>query len=183
MAAVLHKKYIALWYNVIMQANTDLSSDILERQFGPTNVQILYQDDVSRSICTKVIATGQVIELSRVTFLQPGLKAFPKVHAMIVAGQSMGKAFKTQNIPFRREAHVAFQFDLPDGFRRYFKSLGLASVVDVSIFVGQQKTPYAKILETYSPAVSWPGFEGSPADDHLLQIQLFDDFLRQYTSR
>jgi hypothetical protein len=166
-----------------MHANTGLSSDILERQFGPTNVQILYQDDASRSICTKVVATGQVLELSRVAFLQPGINEFPEVHAAVVAGQSMGKAFKTRDIPFHRETHAAFQFDLPDGFCRQFKSSGLASVVEVSIFVGQQKIPYAKILETYSPAVSWPGPSGAPVDDHLRQIQLFGDFLRQYMNR
>jgi hypothetical protein len=165
---------------VIAAENNKLSSDILEHQFGPTTVEILHQDDMSRSICTKVVSTGQILELSRVTFLQPGLDVFPEVHAAILAGQSMGKAFKTRNIPFYRETHAAFQFELPGGFQHYFKNHGLASVVDVSIYVGLQKVPYAKILETYSPAVSWPGRSGNPTGIRLRDVQLFGDFLRQY---
>jgi hypothetical protein len=133
-----------------------LSSDVLEQQFGPTSVEILHQDARTRVICTKVISSGQILELSRVEFIQSGADMFPDVHAAVVAGQSMGKAFRAHGIAFIRQAEAVYRHILPDGFNRRFGSKGEATIVVVDVFAGDSRTPYAHILETYSPVVAWP---------------------------
>jgi para-aminobenzoate synthetase component 1 len=134
----------------------NLSSDVLEQQFGPTTVEVLYQDDKTRTICTKVIATNQILEVSQVTFIQAGLDEFPDTHKTIVAGQSMGKAFRAQGIELIRETQSTYRQAPPDDLSQRFGSNKPVTVVAVSILVGPDKTPYARILETYSPEIVWP---------------------------
>jgi para-aminobenzoate synthetase component 2 len=120
-----------------------LSSDILEQQFGPTEVEILSQDDKSRTIRTKVIATGHVLEESHVVFDRAGITEFPLAHSDVLKGRSIGKAFRDRGIKFTRLEHGLNKADT-------------GTVINVSILVGPHKTPYAEIVETYSPAVVWP---------------------------
>jgi len=136
--------------------NNLLSSDILEAQFGPTEIAVLHQDETSRIICTKVIDGGQILEISRVTFDPAGIKAYAEIHRQVVAGMSMGKAFRQAGVDFRRQVHRTSQSELPPALRRWFGSTKKATTVEVSITVGPQALPYARILEVYSPAVRWP---------------------------
>jgi hypothetical protein len=154
-----------------------LSSDILEAQFGPTEVVVLHQNGSERIICTKVLAGGQVLELSRVLFEGAGVEKFPEVHRAVVAGQSMGKAFRAAGIEFVRETKGAYQQLLPASLKRWFDSSEAATVVDVSILVGADQIPYAQILEVYSPAVYWPSSSGRPMAERRLIIDRLDKFL------
>jgi hypothetical protein len=162
-----------------------LSSDILERQFGPTILEVLWQDDATRLIATKVKATGQVLELSQVVFNEPGIAGFPEVHREVVAGKSMGKAFAERAIPFKRQVHAAYRYDqhdLPGSFSERFGAELPPTVVDVSILVGPDSTPYADILEVYSPEVSWQLNGGEMAGTVVDRIRAFDELLTRHDS-
>ena len=128
------------------------SSDILEQQFGPTELTILYQTDDYRIICTRVKKTDRLLELSFVSFKQPGAEAYPEVHQSIMAGQSMGKAFQQAGIEFERRTRTISRNFFPD----LSQSNGNSSLLLVSVLVGPDKLPYAEILETYTSEVSWP---------------------------
>jgi len=156
-----------------------LSSDILEAQFGPTEVAVLHQDNLERIICTKVLASGQVLELSRVVFGGAGAEKFPDIHRAIVAGESMGKAFRAAGIEFVRETKGAYKQTLPANLQQWFGSSEAATVVDVSILVGADQVPYAQILEVYSPAVRWPHSIGQPTTEQRLVISRLDKFLKE----
>lgn len=157
---------------------TVLASDILEQQFGPTMLDILYQEGKTRIICTKVKASGQVLELSRVEFMQPGIDAFPDIHQAIIAGQSMGKAFRTHKVAFIRNVDYAYKHTLPDNFSQRFSNSDPANVVGIVIKIGPQQLPYATILETYSPAVSWPHLTHAPTAQQLDEIHRFNSALQ-----
>ncbi len=133
-----------------------LSSDILEQQFGPTVVQVLDQAEQTRLICTQVVATNQVLEVSFVTFIEAGVQEFSAVHRLVLAGESMGKAFRTAGVLFTRQTTAISHQELSPLFSQQFESEGSATIVEVVILVGPEQVPYAKIIETYSPAVRWP---------------------------
>jgi hypothetical protein len=159
-----------------------LSSDILEAQFGPTEVEILRQDAETRIICTKAVRTGQVLEISRVTFDRAGRAAFPVVHQAVMDGASMGKAFRQADIEFRRVVGSAYACDLPKTFRRWFGSSVNATVVDVAVLVGSDCLPYAEILEVYSPLVEWPRSVGQPTARQLKKLGLLYKFFTDESS-
>jgi para-aminobenzoate synthetase component 1 len=156
---------------------SDLSSDVLERQFGLTTVDILHQDGKSRAIRTKVTVSGQVLELSMVEFIKFGVNKFPDVHLDVLSGQSMGKAFKARGIKFTRKIESSYRYALPDSLNRQFGSSKPAWVMNVSILVGPDRTPYARILETYSPEVKWTDLGGRPTDEELKKLQGLSKFL------
>jgi hypothetical protein len=153
-----------------------LSSDVLEAQFGPTELEILQQDAETRIICTKVRQTGQILELSHVTFSDEGRVAFPEIHQAVLAGESMGKAFRRADIKFRRVVHSAYTYDIPASLAGQFGSRGQATIVNVSILIDTQ-TLYAKILEIYSPQVHWPQLVGKPTASQMEEARLLDNFL------
>lgn len=133
---------------------TVLSSDILEQQFGQTELKVLYRSDIARIICTKTKPNGKVLELSFVTFIKTGIDKFPTVHREILEGKSIGKAFRDHGIEFKRKTKAVYRDTFPDIFS---ENLGeYSTVLSVSILAGTDKTPYAEILETYSPQVRWP---------------------------
>ena len=134
----------------------ELSSEILERQFGPTEVEVLHQDERTRLICTRVIATGQILEVSSVSFIEAGALVFPEVHQAVLAGESMGKAFLEAGVEFARDVQATQRQKLPVEMIRQFEAEGPVTIVEVTILVGPDQTPYAEIIETYSPAVDWP---------------------------
>lgn len=138
-----------------------LSSDILERQFGPTELTVLHQSGNSRIISTRAKANGQLLELSFVNFIAAGVDKFPEVHEAVVAGTSMGKAFRDAGVAFSRKERIVDNQTLLENFGRQFGGEGPATVINVLILVGPDKIPYAEVLETYSPAVRWPGRNGS----------------------
>ncbi len=137
-------------------ARQRLSSDILEQQFGPTEIEILHQDKTTRIICTKTTEDQKILELSRVVFVAEGVALHPAVHQDILNGTSMGKAFRSDGTEFNREVRSAQKLSLPSKFTKYFKSEASATVVNVRILVGPNRVPYADIIEVYSPDVAWP---------------------------
>jgi hypothetical protein len=153
-----------------------LSSDILEKQFGPTEITVLYQDASTRIICTRTVADGHVLELSRVVFM-PGARDFPETHRAVLDGLSMGKAFRADGIEFRRHVNASYRRSLPAAFKKWFGRGSPATVVAVSILVGPAKTHYADIMETYSPDVRWPHLGGQPTNEHLENIKRLEEFL------
>lgn len=155
----------------------ELSSDILEKQFGPTAVEVLYQDDLTRIIVTSAADSGQILELSYVRFRPASTSKFPGTHGSVMAGTSMGKAFRADGIEFNRNEQAAYGHDLPDVFRQLFNSTETATVVAVTILAGPDKLPYAEILETYAPAVKWPSLRGKPSAGQLAVISLFGELL------
>jgi hypothetical protein len=158
-----------------------LSSDILEQQFGSTKAEVLYQATDTRIIATHAVDSGQILELSYVVFVQSGIEKFPGTHRAVMAGMSMGKAFRADDIKFILEEQAAYHYVLSLNFKRWFGSSEPATVVRVSILAGSEKRPYADILETYSPEVQWPRLHGKPKADQLDSIQLLDKFLAGQT--
>ena len=133
-----------------------LSSDILEKQFGETKIVILKQDDLRRVIQTIVDRTGEIIELSLVSFEPENTSKFPDIHARIVSGTSIGKAFKEADVHFVRRTNSTSRQVLPDILKTYLSNQQEATIVDVDVFVGEHETHYCRILEIYSGAVEWP---------------------------
>jgi hypothetical protein len=149
-----------------------LSSDILEQQFGPTEITVLYQTGSLRVICSRVVSSGQVLELSLVNFVEAGVNEFSATHKSVLDGKSMGKAFRADGIKFMRREQAAYHYALPSNFTNWFSQDGEATMVAALIMVGPDQTAYAKILEVYSPAVKWPRLHGKPASKHLDELQL-----------
>jgi hypothetical protein len=134
------------------------SSDVLEDQFGPTTLQVLRQDKTERLVCT-ITSDGRILELSWVRFNLAGAAAFSGVHQNVMAGKSIGKAFRDHGVPFRRRTRSVQRYPsgkLPARISKLFEADGSATVVDVSVLAGSSGTPYADILEVYSPRVAWP---------------------------
>src|SRR5665213_2972875 len=127
-----------------------LSSDVLEQQFGPTQVEILYQDDACRVVQTRVLKSRKILELSCTVFSEGGVRDFPHVHAEITAGESMGKAFREAGVAFTRKTQTISSLPVPAYFSKRFGDSGPATVIEVDILVGHQRTSYARIAEVYS---------------------------------
>lgn len=68
----------------------------------------------------------------------------------------MGKAFAARQILFERQIHGTYKSSrLPRNVTERFKASEPATIMTVSILVGPNDTPYADILEIYSPEVLW----------------------------
>jgi len=165
-----------LSYNRAM-ITSQLSSDILEEQFGPTAVNILHQDNTIRIIQTFVIKTGQVLELSLVRFLPEGVAAFSAVHQSVLSGDSMGKAFRAAGVEFRRETEFACHHNVPSALQRCFDSQEPATVSNVRILVGPDKVPYATIVESYTPITKWPHLFGDITPQAKTDLNLLAEHL------
>jgi hypothetical protein len=154
-----------------------LSSTVLERQFGPTELEILKQDEGGRIVCTKVVETGQILELSQVVFQPEGIAAFPEIHREVLAGTSMGKAFAEDGMPFHRDIHASYRYDhriLPAVFAKRFDSGEPPTVTDLSVTVGPDATPYASILEVFSPRVNpWELTGGEMGEAIVDRLEVF----------
>jgi len=134
---------------------TPLSSDILEAQFGPTSIEILYEHGQDRLISTKVTASDQRLELSHVRFRQTA-DNLQAIRSAMASGQSMGKAFRDAGIAFQRATPHVSRVALPSSLQAWFLIAGEATVVKVTILAGDKQQPFADIFELYSPAVTWP---------------------------
>jgi hypothetical protein len=154
-----------------------LSSDVLEAQFGPTELQVISQDDTRRFIATRATKTGQILELSRVIF-RADAAAFGAVHKDIMNGASMGKAFRAHGLPFRREVHSTYAADVP-ALRQRFATDGQATVIVLTVVGGEDAAPYADILEIYSPAVAWPAARQQPDQDTVQRLAAFTSELSE----
>jgi hypothetical protein len=132
-----------------------LSSEILEKQFGPTRLVILKQNSRQRVVETVVVDTEQVLELSVVTFDTQNVHTFPEIHKEIMAGTSMGKAYKKAGVSFNRVVKSIVHSPLPAVLESEFDQKGLGTIIEVDILVGKQKAHYCHILEIYSSAVKW----------------------------
>lgn len=132
-----------------------LSSDILEAQFGPTRIEVLFQNNDQRVIQT-LSTSGQVLEISLVDFDPVGTAAYSAVHQLIIQGTSIGKAFQSADILFHRRILSVVQREIPAVLAERFGSQNPASVVRVGIYVGEKNVHYADIFEIYHPEVTWP---------------------------
>jgi hypothetical protein len=131
-----------------------LSSDILEQQFGQTELNIIKQTPEYRIIQTVAKKDSAVLELSFVTFDRTD--AFPIVHAQVLKGSSMGKAYHASGIEFERDIKSVSKLPVPISLQNYFQQKGLSTIVEVSILVGQDHVHYCDIIEIYHPSVKWP---------------------------
>ncbi|MEK7059414.1 MAG: hypothetical protein AAB971_01515 [Patescibacteria group bacterium] len=154
-----------------------LSSDILERQFGPTEIDVLHHLDEIRVIQTRALSTGQTLEISLVEFDSLGTREFEAAHQEILAGKSIGKTFRDHGIEFVRDQQAAEIRVLPPGFGKQFGNVQFATVVSVAIFVGANRLPYAEILETYSPEVIWPEASDQLSREQLSRLELLTKFI------
>lgn len=164
--------------NVNNQSERQTSSDILESQFGKTDIEIIHQDSNQRVICTKAIQSGKILEYSIVQFIKDGIDAFPRIHQEVLSGQSMGKAFTSVGIEFTRNTHDMYKFKLPGNIQKKFGSMLSSNVVDVTIELGPSKIPYARILETYSPDVVFADSNKKPTEEQLKKIEILSNFIR-----
>jgi hypothetical protein len=149
-----------------------LSSDILEQQFGPTDLHIVQQTDSYRIIQTIDRSDKSVLELSFVTF--DTATTYPAIHQAVQSGASMGKAFRDGNVPFVREIQSVRWSNMPKKLQSYFSSSEPVTIVEVSIFVGPEHAHYCDIVEVYHPHVSWPQ---SPTIDDTTLPQTLLTFL------
>jgi hypothetical protein len=154
-----------------------LSSDILEEQFGPTRLVILKQDSQHRIIKTVSIASGEVLELSLVTFNVGSATVFPDIHQKVLLGYSMGKAYREAHIPFIRDVRSITHNPLPPRLASYFDQPGSATTVDVDIYVGKVKTHYCHILEIYNAAVKWPANTTKSSSTIVSKLDIFEKII------
>lgn len=133
-----------------------LSSDVLEAQFGPTTIDVLYQSDTERIIQTRVISTGKILELSWVKFDLSNIHKFAQAHKEVMAGESIGKVFRSRGIEFERIQAAAAKLLLPKYFNAQFQTKQPSTVVKVRVYVTSEKVHYCDILETYNPLIKWP---------------------------
>lgn len=127
-------------------------SDLLEEQFGTCNTEILSQDEKTRLVA--VSSSGRVIEIAYTKFAQNGVNAFPEIHETITNGESMGKAFRINNIDFYRAVRLSKVYPVSGIIAEYFgnEHQNLQLVV-VDIYVGTTKAHYAQIMEIFASDV------------------------------
>lgn len=130
-----------------------LSSDLLEAQFGPTELLVLHDDGMERVIGTNS-ASGQHLELSLVRFRIEMSRAHPAVWRQLQAGSSMGAAFRQAGFDFQRTDQQAYQLRLPEPLSQWFGSLAPATVIQLVVVANTQ--PLADVFEIYHPEVRWP---------------------------
>jgi len=133
-----------------------LSSDILEQQFGPTELVIVSQNKKHRTIQTIATQSRAVLELSIVTFDTMNITLFPEIHEQILQGSSMGKAFRDAAIEFVRDVHFVTRSVIPANIQTIFTNQNAATIIDVDILIGPDKIHYCHITEIYNPIVVWP---------------------------
>lgn len=153
----------------------NLSSDILEAQFGPTALKVIEDGPGRRIIST--VADGRVLEVSMVVFRRGAEAAFPEVRRDMADGVSMGKAFRGRGIPFRRQVRGTYAVEPQGSLCQRFGAGGKATAVEVSVAAGPEARPYADILEVYAPAVDWPDPGTAPPKDVLARLNDFDRLL------
>lgn len=131
-----------------------LSSDILQQQFGPTSLFVVFQAGDERIVQT--VAGDKILELSCVRFDTIGRQQFPVVTHAIDNGASMGQAFRDAKIPFTRRTAFVSKIAASQFFKDIFTDSSPLWVVGVDVLVGGKNTPYASIVEFYNPLVVWP---------------------------
>lgn len=162
-----------------------LSSELLEKQFGPTAVEILHQDDATRIIATRTLHDDKILEISRVVMAENGALLYPDVYQAMRNGESMGKAFTAAGIAFMRKERLHFRKSLSAPFNILFNGDAAddrpCTIIPVSIVVGQDKTPFAEILETYSPDVFWRAYGPGLSPAELESLEALESFLSDRT--
>ncbi len=155
-----------------------LSSDILEQQFGPTQLVVVMHSSLYRIIQTIAVNNDEVLELSLVTFDPEGIRLFPHIHKTIENGESMGKAYRNANVAFTRTVRSVNSGSLPKSLQAHFTSTGLATIVEVDVFIGEDKTYYCHVLELYSPAVDWPDASSKQTLETKKALLYFEELLK-----
>lgn len=135
--------------------NYRLASDVLEGQFGPCEIEVLYQNDRERLAAIKAL-TGEVLELAMTHFDEQGARKFGDAHDAIVAGGAMGKTFRELEIEFHREVRAIGRQALAKSFATFIDTNGPATIIQADIYVGPSRTLYARVTEIFSHRVVWP---------------------------
>ncbi|TAL14618.1 hypothetical protein EPN95_02340 [Patescibacteria group bacterium] len=159
------------WGILCHTLTTMLSSDILEKQFGPTELVIIAQNANYRLIKTIAKKNQTVLEISFVRFDTPNINIFADVHQTVLRGSSMGKAFTDAGVQFVRTPRSVDHIEVLPDIQSLFGHVGLATIVTVDIFVGPKKVHYCHITEIYSPLVAWPDIK-TPKSSHINQTLL-----------
>lgn len=157
--------------------STKLSSDILEEQFGPTVLDVVYQDDTRRIIQTRSASDNRILELSYVRFDLSGAHAFAQIHQKVRAGMSMGKAFREAEVQFARETAAVFRSQVPVIFQEKFTTTDMPWITNTNIVVGPTPVHYAAVLEMYHPVVQWPDSLKGQLRPSLNLIKEFEIYL------
>lgn len=157
--------------------NIMLSSDILEQQFGPTEIVVIFQGQKYRIIETIAQRNKTVLELSLVTFDESNVNVFSYIHNKVLGGLSMGKAFREAGIAFIRDVHFVNHQTVPSDIQTKFNSAGQATIVDIDILVGPDKIHYCHITEIYSPILSWPDRDARESPNINKRLREFSQLL------
>lgn len=153
--------------------NYRLASDVLEGQFGPCEIEVLYQDNAERLAAIKTLA-GEVLEIAMTNFDGRGAEEFRDAHEAIIGGGAMGKTFRDLNIPFHREMKAIGKRALAENFTPLIDSSRPGTIIRANIYVGQSKTLYAQVTEVFSHKVKWPVSDFTPTheDDKAIEAAL-----------
>jgi hypothetical protein len=157
-----------------------LSSDVLERQFGTVYADIIEQTVAQRVVCTRRSDTDQALEFAIVTFRPEIVEKFLAIHQEIVAGGMMGKTFRKHGAAFKRNTLTEFTYPLPARLAGLFGIEGLAMVVVVAILVGDHGDEYSQNIEVYSPVVHWPSPTILDVPLSRMTTQTLDDFFKDF---
>lgn len=162
-----------------MASGEALSSDLLEREHGDTEINILFHDDLARVIATRTVRDKKILEVSWSVFLTGAAELFPEAYEAMKKGESMGEAFTSRDIKFRRSKPVSYLYDLPPAFQRWFGETRNATVIDLTALVGPDEKPFARILETYRPGSikRWKPLPVEPPYEMRRQIDILGNFL------
>jgi DNA-binding FadR family transcriptional regulator len=158
-----------------MNDSYQLTTDVLERQFGPLKLTVLAQSALNRVTQISALRTNQSLEFALVAFTQQTADQFKAVHQAITEGSMIGKTFRNHGIAFNRQpiAHFALQNEL---LATLFEGRSSAVVKVADLLVGENREVYARNIEFYSPLISWnePNFAEhsfeSAANEALIRI-------------
>lgn len=143
-----------------------LGTDVLKEKFGEITPQITYRDGSSRVVLA-VAEDGRVGAYSIVHFDDVGKSLIPdEIHRQIIGGKLIGKTIRESGIPFERDEECTFVYRIPKSIQSLFNTDHKESFVKrVNFKIGTINSPYASIVEIYSPLVSFSEldekFEGS----------------------
>ena len=133
-----------------------LGTDILEIRFGRVHPKILFQSPLER-VSLMITKNGKVVAYNIVTFEET--LYFPKIHAEILSGKSIGKTLRKHNLDVERVEKCMFRYDFPKKLQDIFGShncSGFVKYVELLTTLNDKyQLKYATIVEIYSPHIDF----------------------------
>jgi hypothetical protein len=154
-----------------------LASDILESQFGECKITVLRQQKSERAVAVAAMSNLQILELAHVTFAPNAGEQHHDAHKHILAGEAMGKTFKSLGVPFFRQTRMVSISTLPANLKTLMAESKRATVVEVTVYVGHDPIAYAQILEIYSSKVAWPERINTPSTAVTKALERFEAYM------